>query len=458
MNIPGVAPYHGVSPKGGLKSMQAEEKFEEMQMTRFHYRLITVAGLGTLFDSMDVGIISFVLAALIGAWRLDSVMVGVVGSISLVGMAVGAALAGTVADRLGRRKIFMLTLAVYSVATGLSAASLALWMLIVFRFIVGLGLGGELPVTSTMVTEFLPRRDRGRGIVLLESFWALGWLVAALVSYLFIPRFGWRSGFLVGMLPALYILYLRRGIPESPRYLMRTGRMKEAHEVMTLAAGHEVAASDMTVMSPAKRTRVSDLFRHGQSSKTVMLWILWMGMNFAYYGMFLWLPSVLVTHGYSLVTSLKYTLIVTIVQLPGYFSAGLLVDRVGRKPVLVIYILLSAVSAYLFGHAHGTEQILLFGSMLSFFNLGAWGVTYAYTVEQYPTMIRGTGSGWAMGIGRIGGIVGPFVVGVLLAMKLGLSAVFGLFAVALVIAALAVLILGKETKGVALESMESSGA
>lgn len=434
--------------------MQAEESFEESKMTHFHYRLITVAGLGTLFDSMDVGIISFVLAALIGAWRLDSLMVGVVGSISLVGMAIGAALAGTVADHIGRRKIFMLTLAVYSLATGLSAASLAVWMLILFRFIVGMGLGGELPVTSTMVTEFLPKKTRGRGIVLLESFWAVGWLVAALVAYLLIPRFGWRMAFLVGMLPALYILYLRRNIPESPRYLLRTGHVTEAARVMTMAAGHEVAAASLAIPVQAPRPRVSDLFRHGQSPKTVMLWILWTGMNFAYYGMFLWLPSVLVTHGYSLVNSLKYTLIVTVVQLPGYFSAGLLVDRVGRKPVLVIYILLSAISAYLFGHAHGTEQILLFGSMLSFFNLGAWGVTYAYTVEQYPTMIRGTGSGWAMGIGRIGGIVGPFVVGVLLAMKFGLASVFGLFAVALVIAALAVLVLGKETRGTALDEGE----
>ncbi|AUW93036.1 MAG: MFS transporter [Sulfobacillus thermotolerans] len=431
--------------------MQAEEHLDNLKMTRFHYRLITVAGLGTLFDSMDVGIISFVLAALIGAWRLNSLMIGVVGSISLVGMAIGAALAGTVADRLGRRKIFMLTLAIYSLATGLSAASVALWMLIVFRFIVGLGLGGELPVTSTMVTEFLPRKDRGRGIVLLESFWAVGWLVAALVAYLLIPQYGWRSGFLVGMLPALYILYLRRNIPESPRYLLRTGHVKEAAEVMSVAAGHEVAATTLSAPSRVTKTRVSDLFRGGQSPKTIMLWILWTAMNFAYYGMFLWLPSVLVTHGYSLVNSLKYTLIVTIVQLPGYFSAGLLVDRIGRKPVLVVYILLSAVSAYLFGHGHGTAQVLLFGSMLSFFNLGAWGVTYAYTVEQYPTMIRGTGSGWAMGIGRIGGIVGPFVVGLLLAMKFGLPAVFGLFTVALIVAALAVLILGKETRGVALE-------
>ena len=133
-----------------------------------------------------------------------------------------AVLSGMLADRFGRRQLFMLTLLVYAVATGLSALSIALWMLILLRFVVGVGLGGELPVTTTLVTEFMPQKQRGRGIVLLESFWAVGWFVAALVSYLFIPHFGWRSGFLVGMLPAFYVLYLRRGIPESPRYLAKT--------------------------------------------------------------------------------------------------------------------------------------------------------------------------------------------------------------------------------------------
>ncbi|MCL4493626.1 MAG: MFS transporter [Firmicutes bacterium] len=432
--------------------MQWEEGLDALPLTRFHYRLITVAGLGTLFDSMDVGIISFVLAALITAWHLNNIMVGVVASISLVGMAVGAALAGTISDHVGRRRIFLLTLAVYSLATGLSAAALAVWMLVVFRFIVGIGLGGELPVTSAMVTEFLPSKHRGRGIVLLESFWAVGWLIAALVSYFVIPRWGWRAGFLFGMLPALYILYLRRHIPESPRFLLRKGQFAQARKVMTLVAGHDVAAfSQFSSQSPAKGS-FWDLFRPGQTRKTLMLWILWISMNFAYYGMFLWLPSVLVTHGYSLVNSLKYTLIVTAVQLPGYFSAGLLVDRVGRKPVLVSYVILSALFAYLFGHAYGVEQILLYGCLLSFFNLGAWGVTYAYTVEQYPTVNRGTGAGWAMGIGRIGGIVGPAVVGVMLTMKFALPQIFGVFTAALLISAIAVVVLGRETKGKALET------
>lgn len=435
--------------------MTGEQEFDQGRLSPYHYRLITVAGLGTLFDSMDVGIVSFVMAALIHAWSLNSFWVGVVGSINLVGMAIGAAIAGSVADRFGRRQIFMLTLLIYSVATGVSGLSIALWMLLLCRFIVGIGLGGELPVTTTMVTEFLPARDRGRGIVLLESFWAVGWLAAAVVAFVVIPAWGWRVAFFIGTIPALYVLYLRRGIPESPRFLMRTGRMEAARRVMSMAAGHEIAATNLTVSSSVARPRVGVLFQSNFRRRTIMLWILWLGMNFAYYGMFLWLPSVLVDHGYSLVHSFGYTLIVTVVQIPGYLSAAGLIDRIGRKPVLVTYILLTALFATLFGHANSVAGVLIFGCGLGFFNLGAWGTTYAYTTEQYPTMARGTGSGWAMGIGRIGGIVGPLIVGMLLASHASVAAVFWIFTVVLVVVAIAVSWLGHETRNRSMAEIES---
>lgn len=436
--------------------MASEGAVDRGGLTRFHYRIISVGGLGVLFDSMDVGIISFILAALIGAWHLKSVEIGIVASIGLVGMAIGAALSGMWADRFGRRQIFMLTLLVYAVATGLSAAAITLWMLILLRFIVGLGLGGELPVTTTLVAEFLPTRQRGWGIILLESFWAVGWLVAALVSYLLIPHFGWRAGFLVGLLPALYVWYLRRGIPESPRYLARTGQVDQAISVLH-QSGASVAELDnlATPSKGARRGGVSRLFSPKLRRRTLMLWILWVGMNFAYYGIFLWFPSVLVEHGYTLVESLKYTLIVTVVQIPGYLSAAWLVDRWGRKAVLGVYILLAACFAALFGNAHLTWQFLVFGSLLSFFNLGSWGATYTYTMEQYETLLRGTGSGWAMGVGRVGGIIGPTVVGWLFASHYGMTTVFYLFMAVLVATALAVMVLGRETKGISLESLES---
>jgi putative MFS transporter len=432
-------------------SVNVAKRLDALSLTRFHYRLIAVGGLGILFDSFDVGLLSFVLAALISAWHLNPSQIGLIASINLGGMAVGAALAGTWSDRWGRRQVFMLTLLVYSVASGLSGLSVALWMLLLLRFVVGLGLGGELPVTTTLVTEFLPTALRGRGIILLESFWALGAIVAALLAVAVIPDWGWRSAFFLSVLPALYVLYLRRGIPESPRYLTQAGAPGEAARVVDLVAG--TVPAHASGAPRAESPGVGALFSRTWRGRTVVLWILWLMMNFAYYGMFLWLPSVLVERGFSLVTSLQYTLIMILIQLPGYWSAAWLVDRWGRKTVLIVYLVLAAAAAGMFGVAHSVTEVLVFGGALSFFDLGAWGVTYTYTVEHYPTLLRGTGTGWAMGVGRIGGIVGPSIVGALLASHTPVPSVFVIFTVAMMVAALAVLIGGRETTGRTLEEL-----
>ncbi|MCY0884698.1 MAG: MFS transporter [Firmicutes bacterium] len=432
------------------------ETLDRLHLGRFHYRLITVAGLGTLFDSMDVGIVSFVVAALVVAWHLKAVTVGVITSSTLVGMAAGAALAGLLADVWGRRRLFMTTLLIYSLATGLSGLAGSVPVLVGLRFLVGLGLGGELPVTATLVSEYLPAPGRGRGIVFLESFWAVGWLVAALVAFLLIPAFpvnGWRIAFLIGAVPALYVLYLRRNVPESPRYLERWGAQEAARAAAAAAAGR--ASGGM----PAERVvrhgaRPGELFAAGHRATTIMLWVLWFGMNFAYYGMFLWLPTVLVREGLPLVTSFAYTLAVTVAQLPGYLSAGLLVDRWGRRPVLVVYMLASAVMAAFFAFARTPAAVLSSGILLGFFNLGAWGVTYAYTTEQYPTAVRATGSGWAMAVGRLGGILGPAAVGWMLGLlRWSLPAVFAVFVAVLLVAAVTVAVLGRETARKSLEEI-----
>lgn len=432
--------------------MNPIKRLDQLSLTGFHYKLITVGGLGILFDSFDVGILGFVLAALIKVWHLLPVDIGLVASINLAGMAIGAAVAGSLSDRVGRRQLFMLTLLIYSVASGLSGLSVALWMLIGCRFIVGLGLGGELPVTTTLVTEFLPTNLRGRGIILLESFWAFGAVLAALAAFFVIPAWGWRFAFFLGALPALYVLYLRRGIPESPRYLTRAGATEAAERVVSRVAGEGQLSAPLPVPK-TRGERVAQLFSRAWGRRTITLWVLWLAMNFAYYGMFLWLPSVLVEHGYTLLRSLEYTLIVTLVQLPGYWSAAWLVDRIGRRPVLIVYLVLAAWAAAMFGGASGVAQILWFGGALSFFNLGAWGVTYTYTTEQYPTALRGTGTGWAMGVGRIGGIAGPFVVGAMLASGANFPSIFMLFTIAMLVAALVVLILGRETARRSLEEL-----
>jgi MFS transporter, putative metabolite:H+ symporter len=180
-------------------------------------------------------------------------------------------------------------------------------------------------------------------------------------------------------------------------------------------------------------------------------WTLWFAMNFAYYGLFTWLPSIMVTKGYSLVHSIGYVLIMTLAQVPGYLTAAWLVEKWGRKRTLVIAIFLSGLASLGFGFATSTVMLILFGLLISYFMLGAWAGTYIFTVEQFPTAVRATGMGWSAGFGRIGGVLAPIFTGLLLGAKVGFPIIFGIFFVVLLVGALIVGVFGLETKDKQLE-------
>lgn len=437
--------------------MDILSRLERIPAGSFHYRLLFVTGLGWLFDAMDTGIIAFVLPVLAKQWSLTATQIGFIGSIGLVGMALGAVLSGFVADRFGRKWVFAATLVLYSVATGFCGLAWNYESLLVFRFLVGFGLGGELPVAATLMAEYSPSAQRGRFIVLLESFWGLGWLAAALISYLIIPEFGWQTAFFIGAAPALYVFYIRMHVPESVRYLIAKGRLEEAHQIVSAIerkAGIEPAAQPVApAQAVEEKSSFAELWSPAFAKRTFMLWLLWFGIVYSYYGIFTWLPSLMVGKGYTVVKTFEYVLIMTLAQLPGYFSAAYLVEAIGRKNTLASYLALSAVCAYFFGQGGEPWAVLLWGSLMSFFNLGAWGVVYTYTPELYPTRIRAFGSGWAAAVGRFGGIFAPLIVGHVIAGGSDFSGVFIMFTGVMLATAAAVFMLGEETRGRQLDEI-----
>ncbi|AJS58126.1 MFS transporter [Paenibacillus sp. IHBB 10380] len=401
----------------------------KMEMLRHpkQRKLLFGVGLSWLFDAMDVGIISFIVAALREEWTLTAGQVGFLTSISSLGMVLGAALAGVMADRYGRKAILLWTLLIFSIASGLSALATGFGVLCLLRFISGIGLGGELPVASTLVSESMPAKDRGRAVVLLESFWAVGWICAALIAYFIIPKYGWQAAFVIGALPAIYALYLRRAIEDPPRFIKQKGIHKATF-----------------------REKVVQVWSHEYRRSTIMLWILWFTVVFSYYGMFLWLPTVMTMKGFSLIKSFEYVLIMTLAQLPGYFTAAYFIEKFGRKFVLVTYLVMTALSAAWFGYSTSVGMLITSGIFLSFFNLGAWGGLYAYSPELYPTKVRTTGVGLATAMGRVGGVIAPLLVGLLVSRGTGINVIFMMFFVIILIGASAVFFLGKETKGMEL--------
>src|SRR4051812_4170732 len=422
-----------------VPALTRAERLDRLPFTREHGRLVVGSGLGWALDAMDVGLISFVMAALAAQWSLTPTQLSWIGSIGVVGMALGATLGGLLADRFGRRQVFAVTLLVFGVATGAAALSWSVGALLVFRFLIGLGLGAELPVASTLVSEFAPARVRGRVVVVLEAFWAVGWVLAALIGYLVVPRSdaGWRWALALGAVPALYAAAARRTLPESVRFLELRGRADEAEAAVRrfeAAAGVPPAAGTAAASAPAQGA--GGLWSAGTRPRTAALWAVWFSINFAYYGAFIWLPTLLVEAGFSLVRSFGYTLVITLAQLPGYAAAALLIERWGRRPTLAVFLVGSAVGAGLFARADGGTAVLVTGMVLSFFNLGAWGALYAVTPEVYPTALRATGAGAAAGFGRLASIAAPLCVPPLL-LAGGSGLVFGVFAACFAAAALA---------------------
>lgn len=434
------------------------ERLEALPLGRFHYKLLLVTGLGWLFDSMDTGLIAFILPVLAKEWGLAPGQMGLIGSIGLIGMALGAVVSGTIADRIGRKKVFTITVLLYSIASAFCALSWNYQSLLVFRFLVGFGLGGELPVAATLVSEYAPSRVRGRFIVLLESFWGLGWIAAACIAYFFIPLYGWRMAFLIGALPALYVCLIRMHMPESVRYLLAHGRLGEARQIVVslerqLHVPVAPFVSEKETVPVVAKASFRELWKKPFASRTIMLWLVWFGINFSYYGIFMWLPSLVFQQGFTVVKTFEYVLIMTLAQLPGYYCAAWLVDKIGRKYTLSAFLLFSGVASYFFGYASKAAALMMWGSVMSFFNLGAWGVLYTYTPEQYPTAIRALGSGWAAGFGRFGGMAAPMMVGALLARSFGFASVFYMFALVFAAVAVIVMSLGVESKQKDLESI-----
>ena len=437
-------------------------RLDAVPLNRFHLKLLVTSGLGWMFDAMDVILIAFLIVPIRTEFGLAATdtRVAFIAAAGFVGMLLGAAVSGRLADRYGRRTIFQATLVLFSLGSLLSALAPTFELLLAARVVAGLGLGGELPVVATLVSELSPRRSRGRMIVWLESFWAYGTVLAGLIAVFALPAWGWRGAFLIGALPALYVAYLRRALPESPRYLASVGRVTEADAVVRRVeregGGALITVSRVQAPPPAERkATLGDLFSGRLARRTAMLWLLWFGIVFTYYGIFLYIPSVLAARGLSVVRSNEFFFLSTIAQIPGYFAAAYLVERWGRKPTLALFLLGTAVSAFLFGSSGTGADAFLWVSLLSFFNLGAWGIVYTYTPELYPTSIRASGAGAAAAAGRIGGIGAPFVTPLLVG-PLGQTGVFGLFTALIVLTAVVVLVLGEETRGRSLEEISAS--
>ncbi|MCX2665468.1 MFS transporter [Leuconostoc mesenteroides] len=372
--------------------------------------LLFIIGTAWMIDALDVALLSFIMPLIKNEWDVGSTELGLAAAVTSIGMFVGSIVCGKLADKYGRKNIIIGTLLIFSLGNlALIFAPNILWFMVI-RFIIGIGLGGELPVAATIIADNYTGTKRSQMLLLADSFWAYGWILASLISFLIIPRFGWRAAVALAALFAFYALALRKHLPNEPIN-------KKSHE-----------------------GTFKELLSSKHRSRLIVLSIMWFIVMLTYYGIFLWLPTVLTMRGFSIVNSLGYTLIMSIAQLPGYYLAAYLMNKMSRKKILAIYLLGTLISSFVFGFGTNIALILVAGAFMSFFDLGAWGTLISLTPAQFPEKIRGTAMGTAQAVGRVGATVGPFLVGWLFDFKLGISVIFSVFAVLLIIAIVVLLI------------------
>ncbi len=425
--------------------------------------IIAIAAVGYFFDSFDIVVVSYALPSIGREFHLVPQQLGLVGSAGLAGMAIGSWVWGWIADRRGRSLVFAGTVLMFSVFTGVAALAYSVGFLIGARFLTGLGLGGTIPIDSALVAEYAPARLRGRIGGLLPFSWPIGIFAAAGAGLAVVPTLGWRWLFVIGALPALLAYVIRRGVPESPRWLAAKGRSAEARASLDYVgidsqllerARQELALRPIPPV--AREPRIGDLFSRAYARRVIHTWSMWFFSSLAGWAFIVWLPTVYATiYHIQLTRTLVYTFIVAGASVVGRFVAFLLVDRIGRKPVIVGGFVLAGIAAWLFNVATTDVTLVTVAVIYAFFgDQGALGMT-VYTPEVYPLRIRGLGTACAMALGRIAGAISPFVVGLLLGSK-NVSLVWWSMGACQMIAGLLSLWLATETRGVNLERLSEA--
>ncbi len=449
------------------------ERLERIPFGRFHIGLLLIGGTGYAFDGLDSAIIAFVLPVLGHLWSLDAVHVGMIGSATYVGFFWGAMFAGLVGDRIGRRPVMMWALALFCFASLVSAVMVDFGSFIICRIAAGIGTGAESAIVAPFLAEFAATRYRGAFSSVLAGFFSLGFLGAAALGYLLVPvqPYGWRLALALTAAPVVLLLWWRRVLPESPRWLESVGRSGESAlildhiEARARASGHDIPFTPLNKVSvdrvkqakPSLSEQFMGLWAPAQRRATAVSWAVWLSITFAYYAIFTWIPSLLMARGMTMSHSFAFSIAIYAAQLPGYLSAAAAVEFLGRRATISLYLAASAVGAFALGEAGSTSMLLVEAVILAFCLSGAYSGVYAYTPELFPTRLRATGNGTASAVGRIGAIISPTLVGWLIP-RTGFLGVLVLISAALFFGMITVVLFGPRTEGRSLESIDTKQA
>lgn len=405
------------------------------------WRALFAAGAGWMLDAMDVMLYAFALGAISAEFDLNPAQSGAVASATLIASAVGGAASGILSDRFGRVRLLMASVLIYSLATALTATSQTLAQLVLWRVIVGIGMGGEWSAGSVLVAETWPAQHRGKAIGLMQSGWAIGYILAALLAAAVLPIWGWRPLFVIGIAPALLLFWIRRNLKEPAVWTNQVSATLPTNQTQPRRSLRATLPILTTAPYP-RRALVAAL------TSSALL--------FAYWGLFTWIPTFLASPiekggaGLGLVKSTGWIVPMQIGAFFGYTSFGFLADRFGRKPTFIAFVLGAAILVPIYGASARSETtLMLLGPLIGFFGHGYFSLFGSMLAELFPSSVRGTAQGICYNIGRAASAVAPWAIGAL-AQEHGLGSALGLTSILYVAGALLVLLL-PETRGTEIE-------
>lgn len=416
---------------------------------------LILAALAWFIESYDIGLMSVVLLPFKQLFHLTGSDTGLLVASAAVGIVIGVVPSGFLADRFGRKRVLITALVWYSLLTLVTGFSPGWHVVLVLRFLAGLGLGAMFPLPYTLLAELSPKHARGRVAGILDAFLSVGYFAAPLVGGWIMSTTGlltgWRILFFLGGIGIVYAVILMIWLPESPRWLRSQGRTAQAEAILERIGDEaRLEIEALSIARPARRP-YHMVFAPDYRRRTLMLWIAFPSILFVFYAIMNFMPTILTKEHMTGPLVLEFSALIMAASVPGKFFEAWVVERVGRKPVIVGFTLIAAMAALVFPDARSTVAIVAVGMVLAFFGVAVDPAVKIYTAEQYPTAIRGTGVGMAEGIGRLlGGALAPYIMAVMLASS-GITGSFVFVAVVALLGAIAVAVLGHETKGKVLE-------